>query len=113
MAVAAHHRHRLARHAHHRRERLHLHRVFAGRDVVSVKLPSLSVRDVPPGMNCMASFIAGMSMTMAPLIGLPSELTAFPVILASRTGCIWRSIDSSWPTASASRCASPGFGVPG
>ena len=85
-----------------------------GATPLSVKLPSLSVRDVPPGMNCIASLIVGISMTIAPHIGLPSELTAFPVILASRTGCIWMSVlASSWPTASEIRCASPGFGVPG
>ena len=80
----------------------------------SEKLPSLSVRDVPPGAIAIASFIVGISITSAPLIGLPSEPTAVPVIRASRTGCNWMStLDSSWPSASATRCASAAFGVPG
>ena len=37
-----------------------------GATPLSVKLPSLSVRDVPPGMNCIASFIVGISITIAP-----------------------------------------------
>ena len=36
--------------------------------------------------SCIASFIAGISMTIAPVIGLPSEPTALPVIFASFTG---------------------------
>jgi hypothetical protein len=81
---------------------------------LSVNAPSLSVRDVPPGRNIMASFIAGMSMTIAPAIGFPSEPIALPVIFASFTGWSWMStLDSSWPTASVMRCASPGEGVDG
>ena len=80
----------------------------------SVKWPSALVRVVPPGMNCIASFIVGISMTIAPDIGLPSDPTAVPVIFARRTGCSWMStLASSWPTATLTRCASAGFGVPG
>ena len=73
----------------------------------------MSVRDVP-GIIISASFMVGMNITIAPLIGLPSELTAVPETRASRTGCIWMSmLASSWPTASERRCAAAGLAVPG
>ena len=79
-----------------------------------MKAPLASVREVPPGRNCIASFIAGISITMAPAIGLPSEATAVPLILASFTGCSWMStLPSSCATASVTRCASAGVGVEG
>src|SRR6266851_9248420 len=81
---------------------------------VNVNPPSALVRDVPPGMNCSESFITGMSMTMAPAIGLPSEPTAVPLIFASLTGWSWMStLPSSWPTARVTRCASAGEGEAG
>jgi hypothetical protein len=72
------------------------------------------VSDVPPGMSATVSLIPGISMTIAPLIGLPSDPEAMPVIFASFTGCSWMSmLESSWPTLSERRCASAGLGVPG
>ena len=45
-----------------------------GATPLSVNWPSLLVRDVPPGMNCIASFMVGIIMTIAPAMGLPSEV---------------------------------------